>query len=115
MVECVRVRDRKGCALVGTNLPINNCTSENSKGCPNGRMDKKQFRSMYETVFKTGDAFQFVECVFHAYDRDGDGNIDFGLVIVGRLKTELVIGWAELAMQLVVRLLVGLMIYWYWG
>ena len=41
---------------------------------------------MYETVFKTGDAFQFVECVFHAYDRDGDGNIDFGLVIVGRLK-----------------------------
>ena len=47
------------------------------RGSSTGRMTKDQFRTMYEEAFKTGDAGQFVDCVFGAYDTDGDGTIDF--------------------------------------
>ncbi|KAI0234735.1 Hippocalcin-like protein 1 [Lamellibrachia satsuma] len=47
------------------------------KGCPSGRMTKDEFRAMYEEAFKSGNAAQFVDCVFGTYDKDGNGTIDF--------------------------------------
>lgn len=52
------------------------------KGCPSGRMTKDEFRAMYEEAFKSGNAAQFVDCVFGTYDKDGNGTIDFRLTIL---------------------------------
>ncbi|ELT95991.1 hypothetical protein CAPTEDRAFT_223245 [Capitella teleta] len=48
-----------------------------TKDCPNGQMTVEEFKAMYETLFPEGDSGQFADHVFKAYDKDGNGVIDF--------------------------------------
>jgi neurocalcin delta len=48
-----------------------------SKDCPSGQMNIDDFKAMYETLFPSGDSGQFADHVFKAYDKDGNGVIDF--------------------------------------
>ena len=48
-----------------------------SRRCPDGRMTPDDFHVMYAQLFPDGDATAFAQRVFHAYDRDRNGVIDF--------------------------------------
>ncbi len=45
--------------------------------CPSGQMNKDEFKILYEQLFPQGDSGSFAEHVFHVYDKDGNGAIDF--------------------------------------
>ena len=48
-----------------------------SEDCPSGHMTQQEFQTMYEHLFPKGDSKEFSEIVFKAYDKDGNGQIDF--------------------------------------
>ena len=47
------------------------------KECPTGLMTKPEFVKMYSAMFPNGDAADFADIIFRAYDIDGSGTIDF--------------------------------------
>ena len=47
------------------------------KDCPDGRLTKTQFVSIYNTLWPEGNADKLCEHVFRAFDNDGNGYIDF--------------------------------------
>jgi len=50
------------------------------KDFPDGKINKQQFVKLYQTMFETdddGDATEFCGHVFHQYDNDHNGFIDF--------------------------------------
>lgn len=65
---------------------------------PKGYVKLGEFERMYEGFFPNGDASKFARHVFHAFDVDGDGHIDFrefvcGLnAITGKHRAEAAVG-----------------------
>ncbi|XP_063728970.1 uncharacterized protein LOC134856618 isoform X2 [Symsagittifera roscoffensis] len=49
---------------------------------PDGKMDEKALRKMFESVFREGDASEISAQMMHMFDRDNSGSLDFGEVIM---------------------------------
>ena len=47
------------------------------RDCPSGQLSRKKFLAIYKTLFPDGKAGPFYEHVFHTFDEDGSGKIDF--------------------------------------
>ncbi|CBY31485.1 unnamed protein product [Oikopleura dioica] len=45
--------------------------------CPSGKLTKKEFSKVYSGFFPHGDSRAFSEFIFAAFDRNGDGSIEF--------------------------------------
>ena len=45
--------------------------------CPGGQMNKDEFGALFHQIFPKGDATNFADHVFHIYDKDRNGYIDF--------------------------------------
>ncbi|CAF1350203.1 unnamed protein product [Rotaria sp. Silwood1] len=50
---------------------------------PNGYMTRKQFISMYKSLFPKGDAERFARHIFRAFDLDNSHTIDFHEFLIG--------------------------------
>ena len=46
-------------------------------GCPDGRLNREEFKKMYSKSYPGGDASQFCDHVFRNFDCDHNGSIDF--------------------------------------
>ena len=52
------------------------------KKSPNGKMTIEMFKNMYADFFPDGDASSFAEHTFRAFDKNGDGYLEFKELIV---------------------------------
>ena len=69
------------------------------KDCPSGKLSEGGFQNIYHQFFPNGDSAEFASRVFHVFDMDGSGEIDFkeficALSITSRGTVEDKLDWA---------------------
>ncbi|KAL4658254.1 recoverin-like [Arapaima gigas] len=52
------------------------------KECPNGRITKEQFESIYASFFPDADPTEYARHVFRSFDTNSDGTLDFKEYII---------------------------------
>ena len=69
------------------------------KDCPSGKLSEGGFQNIYHQFFPNGDSAEFASRVFHVFDVDNSGEIDFkeficALSITSRGTVEDKLDWA---------------------
>lgn len=69
------------------------------KDCPSGKLSEEGFQNIYHKFFPNGDSAEFASKVFHVFDKDASGEIDFkefiyALSITSRGTVEDKLDWA---------------------